>query len=85
MQRMQFGRESEKLDQQIEQLELHLEDLEAEEAVPETAAPVDVAPCADTYRRSSRESCRRLPALELRRQTVRLNSASQRCGTYHLV
>jgi transposase len=33
LRRMQFGRSSEKLDQQIEQLELQLEDLEAEEAV----------------------------------------------------
>ncbi|MFX9532674.1 transposase, partial [Acinetobacter baumannii] len=44
LRRMQFGRKSEKLDQQIEQLELQLEDLEAEEAVAEAQAPVDVAP-----------------------------------------
>jgi transposase len=44
LKRMQFGRRSEKLDQQIEQLELTLEDLEAEEAVAEAKAPVDVAP-----------------------------------------
>lgn len=42
--RMQFGLRSEKLDQQIEQLELKLEDLESEEAVAEAQAPVDVAP-----------------------------------------
>jgi transposase len=35
LRRMQFGRRSEKLDQQIEQLELKLEDLEAETAVAE--------------------------------------------------
>jgi transposase len=44
LRRMQFGRSSEKLDQQIEQLELQLEDLEAEEAVAEAAAPAEVAP-----------------------------------------
>jgi transposase len=32
LRRMQFGRKSEKLDHQIEQLELHLEDLQADEA-----------------------------------------------------
>lgn len=44
LRRMQFGRSSEKLDQQIEQLEPQLEDLEAEEAVAEAAAPAEVAP-----------------------------------------
>jgi transposase len=44
LKRMQFGRSSEKLDRQIEQLELKLEDLEAEEAVAEARAPLKVAP-----------------------------------------
>lgn len=44
LRRMQFGRRSEKLDQQIDQLELRLEDLEAEAAVAEAQAPVEVAP-----------------------------------------
>lgn len=44
LRRMQFGHSSEKLDQQIEQLELQLEDLEAEEAVAEAKAPAEVAP-----------------------------------------
>ena len=44
LRRMQFGRRSEKLDQQIEQLELKLEDLEAEAAVAEAQAPVEMAP-----------------------------------------
>jgi len=44
LRRMQFGRKSEKLDQQIEQLELQLEDLEAEEAVAEAQAPMEIAP-----------------------------------------
>ncbi len=40
LRRMQFGRKSEKLDRQIEQLELRLEDLLADEgAVDEAAAP----------------------------------------------
>lgn len=43
LRRMQFGRRSEKLDQQIEQLELKLEDLEAEAAVAQSQAPMDVA------------------------------------------
>ena len=34
LRRMQFGRKSEKLDHQIEQLELQLEDLQADEGVP---------------------------------------------------
>ncbi|CAB3797995.1 IS66 family transposase [Pararobbsia alpina] len=41
LRRMQFGRKSEKLDHQIEQLELRLEDLEADEG----AAPVEIAEC----------------------------------------
>lgn len=44
LRRMQFGCRSEKLDQQIDQLELRLEDLEAEAAVAEAQAPVEVAP-----------------------------------------
>jgi transposase len=44
LRRMQFGRRSEKLDQQIEQLELKLEDLEVEEAVAEAQAPGERAP-----------------------------------------
>ena len=44
LRRTQFGRSSEKLDQQIEQLELQLEDLEADEAVAEAEAPAEVAP-----------------------------------------
>nr|WP_229418172.1 IS66 family transposase [Massilia sp. Root351] len=44
LRRMQFGRRSEKLDQQIEQLKLKLEDLEAEAVVAEAQAPVEMAP-----------------------------------------
>jgi len=45
LRRMQFGRKSEKLDHQIEQLELQLEDLQATEGEAERErAPVDKAP-----------------------------------------
>ena len=39
LKRMQFGRKSEKLDKQIEQLELRLEDLEAQQAETQPVAP----------------------------------------------
>jgi len=44
LQRMQFGRKSEKLDRQIEQLELRLEDLEA---APHSPPPAAAAPAAE--------------------------------------
>ena len=56
LKRMQFGRSSEKLDQQIEQLELQLEDLEAEEAVAEAQAPAEVAP----RKKAERSRCHRI-------------------------
>ena len=43
LQRMQFGRKSEKLDRQIEQLELRLEDLEAAPHSPPSAAAAPAA------------------------------------------
>src|SRR5262249_46790526 len=39
LRRMQFGRKSEKLDRQIGQLELRLEDLQADEGAADTATP----------------------------------------------
>ena len=39
LKRMQFGRKSEKLDKQIEQLELRLEDLEAQQSYRATSTP----------------------------------------------
>ena len=54
LRRMQFGRKSEKLDRQIEQLELRLEDLQADEG----AADVAAAPAAP---RAQRESVSRKP------------------------
>ena len=41
LQRMQFGRRSEKLGQQIEQLEFQLEELEASESAPHPEPPID--------------------------------------------
>lgn len=52
LQRMQFGRKSEKLDHQIEQLELQLEDLQATEAEAEREMPpADRAPRAKPARK----------------------------------
>lgn len=54
LRRMQFGRKSEKLDRQIKQLELRLEDLQADEG----AANMATAPAAP---RAQRESVGRKP------------------------
>ncbi|WP_175948534.1 IS66 family transposase [Burkholderia pyrrocinia] len=54
LRRMQFGRKSEKLDRQIEQLELRLEDLQADEG----AADIAAAPSAP---RAQRENVGRKP------------------------
>jgi hypothetical protein len=63
---MQFGRKSEKLDQQIKQLELHLERLQADDAEAEHEMPVvDPAPRQWISRKPIRSFCRatrRLPA-----------------------
>ncbi|WP_175813673.1 IS66 family transposase [Burkholderia contaminans] len=54
LRRMQFGRKSEKLDRQIEQLELRLEDLQADEGSADMAA-------AAAVKRPSREGVGRKP------------------------
>ena len=52
LRRMQFGRKSEKLDHQIEQLELQLEDLQADDAEAEREMPeADRAPRKKSVRR----------------------------------
>ncbi len=52
LRRMQFGRKSEKLDHQIEQLELQLEDLQADEGeVAREMPPADQAPRKKSVRR----------------------------------
>ncbi|HDR9140498.1 TPA: IS66 family transposase, partial [Burkholderia vietnamiensis] len=57
LRRMQFGRKSEKLDRQIEQLELRLEDLQADEGAADVAA-------APEAKRPRREGPSRKPLLE---------------------
>jgi hypothetical protein len=47
LRRMQFGRKSEKVERQIEQLELKLEDLEANRA--EAAQPPAIEPSSSTF------------------------------------
>src|SRR5690348_4206912 len=57
LRRMQFGRKSEKLDHQIEQLELRLEDLEAaqtESAAPSSDSRTQTAAAAREHRRPAR-------------------------------
>ena len=69
LRRMQFGRKSEKLDHQIEQLELQLEDLQADEAEAAREMPAaDRAPRKKSVRvpcpiicRVTRRSTRRRP------------------------
>jgi transposase len=58
LKRMQFGRRSEKLDRQIEQLELCLEDLEANQAASEAAAP---APRPQETEESAKPARKALP------------------------
>ncbi|KWE76668.1 transposase [Burkholderia ubonensis] len=67
LRRMQFGRKSEKLDRQIEQLELRLEDLQADEG----AADVAAAPEAKRPRREG-ASRKRLPEHLEREERVHL-------------
>lgn len=77
LRRMQFGRKSEKLDHQIEQLELRLEDLEADEG----AAPIEVP---RTSRTAPEQAPRRpLPEHLPREILTHLPEASERyaeCG-----
>ena len=56
---MQFGRKSEKLDHQIEQLELQLEDLQAEKAEAAREMPAaDQAPRKKSVRQPLPDHCR---------------------------
>jgi transposase len=59
LQRLQFGRKSEKIERQIEQLELRLEELESSRA--ETAPPADAAPEPTRSTASTKPSRRPLP------------------------
>jgi septal ring factor EnvC (AmiA/AmiB activator) len=59
LRRMQFGRKSEKLDHQIEQLELQLEDLQTDEGELAKALPeADRAPRNKPVRKPLPEHCR---------------------------
>ena len=68
LRRMQFGRKSEKLDHQIEQLKLQLEDLQADDAEAERAMPAArttqiVAGAPATRRENALATVRRLPGM----------------------
>jgi transposase len=71
LKRMQFGRSSEKLDRQVQQLELLLEDLETTEAASDPAPidPTTVASTAPTSKQRRKPARRPLPAA-LPRETV---------------
>src|ERR1700720_1315654 len=56
LRRMQFGRKSEKLDRQIEQLELRLDELQATQAEkPAAPHPAGVAPVANVAEKKARK------------------------------
>ena len=61
LQRMQFGRRSEKLGQQIEQLEFQLEELEASESAPHPEPPIDRQSIMSTRRPSRGPLAEHLP------------------------
>ncbi len=74
LQRLQFGRKSEKLERQIEQLELRLEDLEASQAGPGPRPPVDPLPPVPTAKSARRPLPEHLP-----RETHRHEPAQPTC------
>ena len=77
LRRMQFGRKSEKVERQIEQLELHLEDLEANRA--ESVPPTEKQPAtSNTIPPASKPSRRALPD-HLPRETKTHEPAEQAC------
>jgi transposase len=76
LRRMQFGRKSEKLDSQIEQLELKLDELEANRAQQATASPAPLA--ASAVNRDKRSVRRPLPA-HLPRETRKFMPKQTAC------
>jgi transposase len=76
LKRMQFGPRSEKFDHEIRQLELKLEDLEANEAASE---PPPVQPAAVTLITASRKPARRPLPAELPRETETLSPKQEAC------
>ena len=73
LRRMQFGRKSEKLDRQIEQLELRLEDLQADEG----AAPIEIPKSARTA--PEVPQCKPLPEHLPRDTRTYLPESAERC------
>lgn len=73
LQRMQFGRKSEKLAQQIEQLELRLEDLQANPAenAPQESQPSETSSSETTSPSAPQKPVRRALPAHLLRQTKR--------------
>jgi transposase len=76
LRRMQFGRKSEKLDWQIEQLELKLDELVASRAQQAAASPVSLA--ASAVNRERRGARQPLPA-HLPRETHKILPKQQAC------
>jgi transposase len=74
LQRMQFGRKSEKIQRQIEQLELRLEDLQANQAEKPSSPPPATAPSSVPTRPARRPLPEHLP-----RQTHRHEPQEQAC------
>ena len=80
LQRMQFGRKSEKVERQIEQLELKLEELETSRAEHETEQEPAPASCTSTRRASAPKKPSRRPLPEhLLRITKMHEPAHQEC------
>lgn len=76
LRRIQYGRKSEKLDWQIEQLELKLDELVASQAQQAAASPVSLA--ASEVNRERRRARRPLPA-HLPRETHKILPKQQAC------
>ena len=63
LQRMQFGRKSEKLERQIEQLELRLEELESKRSENEQPAPATAPVTASSTPTAAKPTRRRCPII----------------------
>src|SRR5476649_1281408 len=82
LRRMQFGRKSEKLDHQIEQLELQLEDLQADEAEAAREMPAaDQAPRKKSVRRPCPIICHETRRY-MRRRPMPAQPAVAACGRW---
>ena len=80
LRRMQFGRKSEKLDHQIEQLELQLEDLEADESEAAREMPsTEPAPRRKSVRKPLPSTCL-VTRKSMRRQSTPARPAAAACA-----